>query len=264
MAEPIAPHKANTPGAQHGKRRARPWHRVLGLLVALPLIWVVITGALLNHTVDWKLDQMFIDSPVVLKVYGMVPDGEPRGKDVVGHVVAEWDGIVFYDSVPLPVLGNLVGATDYGDEVVIVTDASIVRLGNGGDVIEVLDELSLPDLPLMALKVVDGSVWIQNRDGWHMASGDWLSFEKNEQVVWEVEGLAAITDEDEKARLRRAWSGGGLPASRFLLDLHGAKFLGSVSKYFYDLVAICTIWLSVTGVILFFRKSRKSKMNEKV
>lgn len=240
------------------KRRARPWHRVLGLFAAVPLVWVVITGALLNHTVDWKLDQIMISHPWVLGVYGMVPKGDPRGLEIDGHQVAEWDGLVFVDGKRVELSGRLLGGAKSWDGMVVVTDSQVMRLDAAGQLVEVLDEVSLPALPLTGVHVGEGGIHLQNAAGWHRVLEGWLNFEKTTSA-FEPQALAALVDPARIEPLRDEWSNGGLPVSRVLLDLHAGHFLGSFSKYFYDLVAIATVWLCVTGLILFFRKPRRSR-----
>lgn len=236
------------------KRRARPWHRVLGILTILPLAWVTVTGALLNHTVDWDLDTLQIEHPWVLRAYGMSPSGEPAGLRIGPHEVAAWDGQVFFNAVPLEISGPLVGAAADGDGVAVVTRTEVLRLDASGVVIESLDGASLPDPPLLGVAGRDGRVLLQNAGGWHVAEGDWLEFSPAADA-----SPVPLGPVDDAETLRRAWAQGGLPASRVLLDLHAAKFLGAFSKYFYDLVAVCTLWLCVTGAILFFRKPRRNR-----
>ena len=127
-----------------------------------------------------------------------------------------------------------------------------------GQLIEVLDEVSLPALPLTGVHVGEGVVHLQNAAGWHLVIDGWLNFEKTAST-FEPQALAALVDPASVDPLRGEWSDGGLPVSRVLLDLHAGHFLGSFSKYFYDLVAVATVWLCVTGLILFFRKPRRMR-----
>ena len=240
------------------KRRARPWHRVLGLFAAVPLVWVVITGALLNHTVDWRLDQIMISHPWVLGVYGMTPKGEPRGLALAGHQVAEWDGLTFFDGKRVELTGRLLGGVASRDGLVVVTDSQVMRLDAAGHLIEVLDDASLPDLPLTGVHAGEGVIHLRNAEGWHRVLEGWLDFEKTASS-FEPQTLEPLVDPARIEQLRVEWSEGGLPVSRVLLDLHAGHFLGSFSKYFYDLVAVATVWLCVTGLILFFRKPRRSR-----
>ena len=224
------------------------------MLSALPLVWVVLTGAVLNHTVDWKLDEIMIDHPWLLSAYGMVPQGEPSGMSAGDFHVAGWDGLVFVTGKAVDVSGRLIGALADGNAVAVVTDSRVLRIHESGEVLETMDELSLPALPLTGVHASEGAMFVRNADGWHRVEKDWLQFVQVDDD-FEARPLEPVPSEKIPA-LRKAWGAGGLPLSRVLLDAHAGRFLGGFSKYFYDLVAVATLWLCATGVILFFRKPR--------
>lgn len=257
MEAPESPPSAGN--RARNKRRSRPWHRVLGLLTALPLVWVVITGALLNHTVDWKLDRIQLNHPWLLRAYGMAPSGEPAGVTVGRHEIVAWDGQIFLNEEPLEVSGSLVGAVADGDGVAVVTSDAVLRLDESGHPVEVLDRVSLPAIPLTGVAAADGRTLVRNAGGWHEVDPDWLEFSSVGELRVADQALSAVENQDSRRRLRSAWSRGGLPASRVLLDLHAGRFLGSFARYFYDFVALCTLWLCLTGLILFFRKPRSNR-----
>jgi len=227
------------------------------MLAALPLLWVVVTGAVLNHTVDWKLDRIMIDHPWLLGAYGMVPEGEPSGAWAGDNHVAEWDGLVFVNGKEIKMTGRLVGALADGKELAVVTDSQVLRMDESGEIIETMDELSLPALPLTGVHAESETMFLKNASGWHRVGKGWLEFVRVDGD-FKAQRLQPVPA-DKSAALRSAWGQGGLPLSRVLLDAHAGRFLGSFSKYFYDLVAVATLWLCATGVILFFRKPRPAR-----
>lgn len=241
------------------KRKSRPWHRILGMLSALPLIWVLITGLLLNHEEDFGLTETEITAPVVLAAYGMTPTGEPVTQTVQGKRVTLWDGLVFYENSVVDLSGTFIGAVADAQGVAIVSDSSIVRLDANGELIEKLDELSLPSLPLLAVAAHEGAVWVQNAEGWHSPDSDWLEFSLYPAVTPTAISLSPLQDQELKKSIAAAWAGGGIPLSRVVLDLHSGNFFGEFAKYFYDLVVVCTLWLIGTGMVLQYRSSRRNK-----
>jgi hypothetical protein len=233
---------------------------MLGLLTALPLVWVVITGALLNHTVDLKLDRIQLTHPWLLRAYGMVPSGEPVAVRVGPHEIVEWDGQIFLNEEPLEISGNLVGAVADDKGLAVITSDAVLRLDPSGAAVETLDRISLPEIPLTGVATADGRTLLRNAGGWLVVGPDWLEFTPaTGEVPATRQTPSRLSDEDTKNRLRSAWSRGGLPASRVLLDLHAGRFLGSFARYFYDFVALCCIWLCLTGLILFFRSPRRNR-----
>ena len=216
------------------------------------------TGALLNHTVDWKLDEKTVDHPLVMDAYGMSPKGDPVGLEMGGLRVAGWDGQVFVDGRRLDVQGDLLGAVADGDGLAVVTSTQVVRLDRGGETVEVLDGVALPGSPLTGVQESGRQIFLRHDGTWHEVLDGWLEFRAGERVL-QTQELKPVADQAERRALRKAWSQGGLPVSRILLDLHAARFLGGFSTYFYDLVAVTTIILCVTGVILFFRQPRRPR-----
>lgn len=243
------------------KRHSRKWHRWMGLLTALPLIWVLATGVVLNHTVALKLDDIEVNHPWVMAAYGMNPSGEPLGQQLESFQVATWDGIIFLNGKPLELTGELLGAVSDGEGLAIVTDRSVLRLDSSGETIELLDEISLPELPLTGVAMDAGVVLLKNNVGWHEVSDGWLETKQRDQAPFSAVALSEIENEESRETLRQAWTRGGLPASRIVLDLHSGRFLGAFGVYFYDFVAVCTALLTVTGLVLFFRKPRRRNTN---
>ena len=262
MADPVAITTETDPAnvvRALKKRRSRSLHRALGILTVLPLIWVMLTGAALNHTVDWKLDRIQLSHPWILGAYGMVPTGVPNGLMAGSHEIVEWDGQIFLDTTPLEISGTLVGAVIDGIGVAVITDDEVLRLDKSGATVETLRGASLPETPLTGVAVHEGVTFLKTDAGWHEVGGDWLDFTRSAITPFTRQVLSPVENEETKSRLRSAWTRGGLPASRVILDLHAGRFLGPFARYFYDIVVVCTLWLCLTGVILFLRKPRHTR-----
>ncbi len=239
------------------KRKSRPLHRLLGMISALPLIWVLLTGLVLNHSEDLGLDTVELKSPLVLSAYGMTPTGAAVSVAVHDHSITSWDGVVFFDHAPLAIEGELLTALPLRDCVVVVSDQTVLRLDFDGNIIEKLDELSLPTVPLLEAGILNEQMALRSSDGWHLADADWLEFSVVNEAVKPIT-LQPLKEGDLKDALRSRWAGGGISLSRFVLDLHAGNFLGSFAAYFYDFVVLCTLWLIGTGLVLQYRTSRRS------
>ena len=242
------------------KRKSRPIHRLLGMLAAVPLIWVLLTGVLLNHSSDLGLDEIELKSPVVLSAYGMTPQGDPMSIIVGNHTVTAWDGIVFFDNEVLALEGELLTALLVKEEIAVVSDVAVLRIAQNGEVIEKLDELSLPNIPLLNAGLIGDQMALYAADTWYIADGEWLEFSETSAPDQQF-SLISLEDGALKDSLSTQWAGGGISLSRFVLDLHSGNFLGSFANYFYDFVALCTLWLIGSGLVLQFRSSRRNKVS---
>jgi hypothetical protein len=189
----------------------------------------------------------------------MTPGGEAKGVEIGRHHVIEWDGQIFLGTTPLQASGKLLGAVPDGSGLALVTDKAVLRIESSGQVLETLDELALPELPLSGCALRDGKVLLANVAGWHEVAPDWLAFRPRPNLDFPAQSLVPVTDPAILNPLRRSWAQGGLPASRVILDLHAGRFLGPFARYFYDFVSLCTVILCVTGAVLFFRTSRRQR-----
>ena len=253
-------------GKKRLKRRSRKLHKWIGVIITLPLLWITITGIILNHTVDWKLDQIKIESQWLKNHYGMAPTGEPTGYIIsaneASYQIIEWDGVIYFNSSPIEAQleGRLLGVLyKEGSTISIVTEYNVLQLDEKGNLIEKLDELSLPELPITAVAQQGTTLYLKNAEGWHTPDADWLEMTAIAKADAPLASIALSTIENQtvKDKLMQNWSRSELPASRVILDLHSGRFFGTIGKYLYDLVAICTILLSITGIALFFRKPRR-------
>jgi len=253
-------------GKKRRKVRSRKLHKWIGLIITLPLVWITITGVILNHTVDWKLDQKKIESQWLKDHYGMAPTGEPMAciisANEASYQIVEWDGVIYFNSSPIEAQleGRLVGVLHKeGSTISIVTEYNVLQLDEKGNLIEKLDELSLPELPITAVAQQGTSLYLKNSSGWHTPDAEWLEMSAVHGADAPLASIALSTIENQtvKDQLKQNWSRSELPASRVILDLHSGRFFGSIGKYLYDLVAICTILLSITGIVLFFRRPRR-------
>jgi len=233
---------------------------MLGMISALPLIWVLLTGVVLNHSEDFGLDSIELNSPIVLSAYGMAPSGEPLSVHVHGHIITSWDEMVFFDETHLDIEGKFLTALPLDGCIAVVSDQAVLRLGLDGEVIEKLDELSLPEIPLIEAGVVNGQMAIHSAGGWSVADADWLEFSETSDAIESV-SLHELKDDALRDSLQTQWAGGGISLSRFVLDLHAGNFLGSFATYFYDFVVLCTLWLIGTGLVLQIRTSRRNRVN---
>ncbi|HEX5790119.1 MAG TPA: PepSY-associated TM helix domain-containing protein [Luteolibacter sp.] len=256
--QPSAGQDDASDGSLRGKRRARPWHRLLGVVLAVPLVWVSVTGALLNHSADWGLDQRLVDHPLVLRAYGMSPKGIPLGIELGQLRIAQWDGQVFFNERRLDLRGIVVGAVADGQGVVLATADEVQRFDAHGERIEKLGAEALPATPLTAMVAGQDGIHLQCAGAWHRVSADWLEFTPSTPAL-AAQPLREIADDAWRDRLGKAWTQGGLPVSRVILDLHTARFLGPFGRYFTDFMVLCTLILCGSGLVLFFRKPRRAR-----
>ena len=235
---------------KHRRRNTRNWHRWLGLVAALPLLWLSISGLLLNHAEFFGLNEAEVSTGWVLKRYNQVPEGEPRGVQVGDRKVSQWGVLLFLDHEDLQLNGNLVGAVAVKNRLVIATDERVGIMNGSGEMELDLDELSLPPLPVEGVGVKGEQLVIRSSGGTYRFANDFLSFEECE-ISLSTTSLPLLGDEAKDELESAIRTRNAMPLSRVILDAHSGKFFGFPGTFLTDLAAISVIVLTILGLRLF-------------
>lgn len=242
------------------KRLSRSSHRWLGVIVMLPLIVASITGVVLNHTVDLGLSEKRVTHGAVLKRYGYELAGEPRAFGF-GDVVraGAWDGHIFFGKNSFLSGAGLIGVVPLRDGTAVVVANAVHYFGLDGELIETLDETSLPGAAF-GRAGRDGDLRLVLDDGEQLwrADSDLLEFSEFAAGVENVQFSLEVKPTDaDRENWRAVFVGEGLPLDRVILDIHSGKFFGPLGKWVWDVIVVGILVLSVTGFVLFFRTRRR-------
>ncbi len=71
------------------RRNARNWHRWLGLVSAIPLLSLSISGLLLYHTAFLGLNEAALSTGWILKISNQSPAEDPIGLQVADRKVTQ-------------------------------------------------------------------------------------------------------------------------------------------------------------------------------
>ncbi|MEC9054730.1 MAG: hypothetical protein VX633_05460, partial [Verrucomicrobiota bacterium] len=186
-------------------RRGAPrrWHRLIGAIFALPLLWLVVSGLLLQHQDKLGLSEKKVSSAWLLKRYDQIPSGNPLVTSAGRFKVAGWGGVLFVDDRVLEESGSLVGAVARPRELVIATGSEVFVYDSQGDYLDRLGEESLPAVPITGIGLDDSRrVHLKTEAGQHVLGEDFLDFEAaapGAAVKWN----SPEAGEGEKASLQR-------------------------------------------------------------
>jgi len=235
------------------------WHRRAGLAAIILVIILAVTGLMLNHTEDLDLDKIHIESALLLNWYGLEPQGEIVSYGVDGHRVSQWDRQVFFDNRPLSTSDqHLHGAVSVEHMIVAAFDSEILLLTPDGELIErVPTSQSFSAIRRLGVKyqrpVIEtaGSLYYMADE--HILDWDVVV---DEGVIW---SQPSEPDEQRMEILRRAFRGNGLSMERVLLDLHSGRIFGKYGPYLMDAAALALLWLSCSGLWVWWSRRRKLK-----
>ena len=211
----------------NGHTRFRRGHRWVGTVLVAFVLYLAVTGILLNHSNDIGLDRQYIGWSWLLDAYGM---GEPEpyaGRVDIGPLVVVADGRRVH---VLLASGELVETLDLAAQL----PQAITRLGSVGDraVLQSDGRLHRSDTELMMFEAWD--------------DGDSAAVSWSPEVAADADGLEA---------LQAAWRGQGLTVERVLLDLHSGRIFSLPGRLLLDILAIGMIVLSVSGLLLARRRN---------
>jgi hypothetical protein len=238
------------PSPKRRRHFARKWHRWLGLTAAIPVLWIALSGLMLNHAARLGFDDRMVTSGWILRHYNQIPEGKPYAFVVGDRIITGWSGELFLDQKFLPLQGEPVGAAAFKGQLIIATPEKIAIFDGSDDLLLELDDLSLPGTPIQGVEVVDDQLLLKAANQTFVLSDDFFSAEKATREIISVspkELLAA----DEEALTKAIHNRRGMPLSRVILDAHSGSLFGWPGWVITDLSAVCLIILTLLGLRLF-------------
>ena len=235
------------------------WHRRIGLIAILLVIILAVTGIMLNHTEALKLDEKYIESSTLLAWYGLEPEGEAVSYDVGEHVITVLDNLVFFNTYPVTKTEQTFhGAVGAEQLIVLAFDTELVLLTTDGDFVERMPTgQSFPQIQRIGIKykrpVIETSDSLYYMADEHILDWDVII---NEDIAWAHKTTLSDT---KMAVLLESFRGRGLTLERVILDLHSGRIFGNYGVYIMDAAAIALLWLSCSGLWVWWRRRVKQK-----
>jgi len=237
-------------------------HRYIGLLSALVLLMLAVTGIILNHSEDLELDSQFIQSSPVLDWYGIKsPDNILSFKtsrytlSQLGNKLYLQQQLIFNSAT------KLLGIIETKDYLVAAFSKSLWLLSLEGEVIE--------QIPMSAIIKIGTDkhqrVFIQQAQAILYSDDDLLSWKPSSEdkkiVSWSQK---IVLPETIKQTLQNDFRGAILPLERVLLDVHSGRFFGKIGVIVVDIAGVLLIILTMSGCLIWFKhklRSRKKRKN---
>jgi len=241
------------------------WHRRIGLLALVLVIILAVTGIMLNHTENFKLDDTFVNNSWLLNWYGIEPEDTPVSfkveKEAQEHIISSWNQQLFFDNTAITRLEQAMhGAIAAEQFIVVALDNEIILLSYDGEFIErVSTGISFSNIQRLGMKynrpVIETSEPLYYMADEHILDWDVII---NEDIFWSEQ---YTLNDEQYERLLVAYRGNGLKLERVILDLHSGRIFGRYGVYLMDAAAIALLWLSLSG--LWVWNSRRRKMHRK-
>jgi len=223
------------------------WHRRIGLACALFVLILSVTGLLLNHTSNLKLDSIKIHSSILANLYGL-PSPEPLALQI-GEQWLSHDGskqLYLQDNVIAQCTAPLLGAARYNGLLHILCQDELLLLMPTGELLETITpSLGLP-FDTQALAVLDGQLLLKTANGTLNADLDTLQWQPvtNTPAHW-PSPQTPPTHLNQQLNAQTP----AIDLEQLMLDLHSGRLFGGFGVLVMDLAAVLLIVLSITGFV---------------
>ena len=241
----------------------RRLHRSLGAGAALFVLFMVLSGLVINHSNGLGLDRKQVSQTFLLDWYGLEKSGSVVSF-AIGHDWLSFAGSQLYlNERPVATVNGGVGAVSTGELLIAAGSDELLLLDLDGNLVERLRWASIDPGPIE-------SIGLDERNAVLVKSGARLWSADAELLNWlptgdPIAGAKWSTSKPAPDTLQRAieqtYRGQGLSLEKVLLDLHSGRIFGSIGVLVYDLLALTLGFLSVSGLVLWLRgrKNGKSK-----
>jgi len=231
------------------------WHKNFGLFVALFVIFLVLSGIVLNHSQQLKLNANYIQSEWLLDLYQINPAREPLGYlSSDSWVIQVGERIYFNDREIAKDVNKLIGIVKINNVYVVAFDDHLTQLTKDGEIIEHLTGAEGVPAGMEAIGYDNqGNVIIKAAHGYYRVNLDVLNWKEYDYLEANWSTATPVPDQ-LKSDLLKQYRGSGLTFERVLLDLHSGRMIGQWGVYFVDIVATLFLILACSGVWMWWSR----------
>jgi hypothetical protein len=233
------------------------FHRYTGLGMALIIVMLAVTGIILNHTDDLKLDSHYVKSKAILDWYGIASSKPKIAFASRTHWVIQSGEQIYLGSQPIIKKPEpLVGLVSSDTFLLLGFTTGLILLSNEGEIIERIEK----PISRIAIDSLD-TVIIESKDRVLSSDDALLSWLETEKIPeWSIPSNPPATLLERINKLSR---NNILPYERVLLDIHSGRFFGPYGVLMVDIAGILFILLAVSGCWIWLRHRLRHRRKPK-
>ena len=245
----------------HFHRFFLAWHRKIGIVIALFVVLLSITGLLLNHTDRLHLAKININQKWILNWYHIRADiifQHFETPHFQATVVAQQ---LYINQRLIDIKAStLLGIATQNETWIILLKDQLLLFNQAT---ELLENLTIDDgLPENITKISVEHHQLYLTDDQSIYTFDLETLESNrltsskKPLNWSI---PQKVPNKLMAFFVKKMNPKGLPLERIILDLHSGRFFGQFGVYFIDMVAILMLFLSFSGMYMWFKRLTKRR-----
>lgn len=239
----------------------RRLHRSFGAFAVVFVLFMVLSGLALNHSNDLGLDQRKASQSFLLGWYGLGKPSSIQSYAIGGDWLSFAGSQLYLNDKPVATIQGGVGAVSNGDLFIAAGSDELLLLDHEGSLVERIPWLSISKAPIEAVGLqANGLVAVKTADQVWLADANLLTWQTAEEPLASPQWSFSEPAPDAiQVSITSLYRGDGLSLERVLLDLHSGRIFGSIGVLIYDLLALALGFLSISGLILWFRSRRNGK-----
>lgn len=235
-------------------RRMRSLHRTMGAAIAVFILIFALTGVILNHSAQFKLDQRYINADWLMALYGIGNVEADISFLVDNKTISQFDTQLFIDARPVTHLDNpLVGVIVLEHLLVLATEKTLILLTPEGELVERMGEEAGVPVPIQNIGTYKDEPVIQSLSGiWSSNSmlNRWEPF-SSQNISWSQPYQLPDNVAEE---LKTFFYGKGITVEQLMIDIHNGRILGSLGVWLIDFLGIMLLILSFTGLWMWIKR----------
>ena len=238
-------------------RHLRAWHRKLGIITAVFIIFLAITGMMINHANWLSLDISSVKNSWLLNYYGIKAPNDVRF--YADKKISVTDNYVWLDDKLLfESTTAVISAAKFQQFYLIVSSDQISLYSHQGELVDQLDSASgVPD-NILALAINNQHIIVKTDDNIMQTDSDFFTWQTvtGDNFNW-------IKPEDASNTAKQStilqFKSQFLSWEQVLLDAHSGRIFSQAGVFVSDIIALLLIMLSVSGIYIWLRYANNKR-----
>ncbi|GIU16436.1 PepSY-associated TM helix domain-containing protein [Shewanella sp. MBTL60-007] len=232
-------------------RQLRPWHRRIGIVSTLLVVFIAITGILINHSNHLSLDTAQVKQGWLLDYYGIkAPTDVVLYQASPQQLISSEAQLWLEDKLILEASGQILGAAVHGEMIVAIDRSHLYLLSPQGELFETQSLATGLPKNIEALGQSE-ELWLKTATGLYMADTDLIEWTQAQPFA-AIDWVKPI-DSPETVEFAQQIRSSHLSWERVLLDLHSGRFFGTLGPWIMDLVALSMLIMAFTGFYIWLQ-----------
>ncbi len=231
------------------------WHKRIGIITACFVLFLAVTGLLLNHTSEINLSGDYVTAEWLLDWYEIQPGQAAKSFALEDNYVTQLGERLYLNTREISKeIQTLIGGVSVSEYFIIAYDQRLMLLNKQGDVIEILS--GVDGVPAGMKKIGLGEnreVVIDAAHGYYKVDIESLHWHEEDEAEALWSEVITLSDRLHE-QIVEQYRGKGLPLERVIQDIHSGRIMGVWGVYFMDAVSLLFCILAISGIYMWYRR----------